>query len=78
MISFDTIENIGSSNSASGNKFEAYDRMMNTNVTSVIMLSHFAVPHLIASRGCIVNISSVNGQRSVRFLIFSFKLLGIK
>ncbi|XP_041095646.1 3-oxoacyl-[acyl-carrier-protein] reductase FabG-like isoform X1 [Polyodon spathula] len=43
---------------------EQYDRVMNTNVRSVYHLTHLAVPHLVNSKGCIVNVSSVNGQRS--------------
>ncbi|XP_066569156.1 3-oxoacyl-[acyl-carrier-protein] reductase FabG [Amia ocellicauda] len=41
-----------------------YDRVMDINVRSVYHLTHLAVPHLIKSKGSIVNVSSVNGQRS--------------
>ncbi|KAK3514611.1 hypothetical protein QTP70_021520 [Hemibagrus guttatus] len=41
-----------------------YDRVMNINVRSVYHLTHLCVPHLIQTKGCIVNVSSVNGQRS--------------
>uniref|UniRef100_A0A2A4JMG8 Ketoreductase domain-containing protein n=1 Tax=Heliothis virescens TaxID=7102 RepID=A0A2A4JMG8_HELVI len=41
-----------------------YDRLMNTNVRSIYYLTMLAVPHLIQSKGNIVNISSVNGIRS--------------
>ncbi|KAG2469930.1 HSD2 protein, partial [Polypterus senegalus] len=43
---------------------EQFDRVMNTNVRCVYQLTHLAVPHLIHTKGCIVNVSSVNGQRS--------------
>lgn len=43
---------------------EQYDRVMNTNVRSIYYLTHLAVPHLIAAKGNIVNVSSVNGMRS--------------
>lgn len=43
---------------------EQYDRVMNTNVRSIYHLTMLAVPHLIASKGNIVNVSSVNGIRS--------------
>ncbi|KAF5301026.1 hypothetical protein FQR65_LT09009 [Abscondita terminalis] len=43
---------------------EQYDRLMNTNVRSVYYLTMLAVPYLIASKGNIVNVSSVNGIRS--------------
>ena len=43
---------------------EQYDRVMNVNVRSVFHLTMLCVPHLIASRGNIVNVSSVGGSRS--------------
>lgn len=43
---------------------EQYDRVMNTNVRSMYHLTMLAVPHLIATKGNIVNVSSVNGIRS--------------
>lgn len=41
-----------------------YDRVMNTNVRSIYHLTTLAVPHLIATKGNIVNVSSVNGIRA--------------
>ncbi|XP_077418656.1 3-oxoacyl-[acyl-carrier-protein] reductase FabG-like [Vanacampus margaritifer] len=41
-----------------------YDRVMNINVRSVYQLTQLCVPHLIKTKGSIVNVSSVNGQRS--------------
>ncbi|XP_063696725.1 uncharacterized oxidoreductase TM_0325-like [Culicoides brevitarsis] len=43
---------------------EDYDYMMNTNVRAVFHLTTLAVPHLIASHGNVVNVSSVAGLRS--------------
>lgn len=43
---------------------EQYDLVMNTNVRAMFHLTQLAVPHLIATKGNIVNISSVNGIRS--------------
>uniref|UniRef100_A0A1A9WRZ7 Ketoreductase domain-containing protein n=1 Tax=Glossina brevipalpis TaxID=37001 RepID=A0A1A9WRZ7_9MUSC len=43
---------------------EQYDRIMNINVRSVYHLTMLTVPHLIATKGNIVNVSSVNGIRS--------------
>lgn len=43
---------------------EQYDMVMNTNIRSVYHLTMLAVPHLIETKGNIVNISSVNGIRS--------------
>ncbi|TNN50693.1 3-oxoacyl-[acyl-carrier-protein] reductase FabG [Liparis tanakae] len=42
-----------------------YDRIMNTNVRTVYHLTHLCVPHLIKTKGSIVNVSSVNSQRAV-------------
>ncbi|XP_051750337.1 3-oxoacyl-[acyl-carrier-protein] reductase FabG [Ctenopharyngodon idella] len=41
-----------------------YDKVMSVNVRSVYHLTHLCVPHLIKTKGSIVNVSSVNGQRS--------------
>ncbi|XP_050070897.1 3-oxoacyl-[acyl-carrier-protein] reductase FabG-like isoform X1 [Anopheles maculipalpis] len=43
---------------------EQFDRVMNTNIRSVYHLTMLAVPHLIQSKGNVVNVSSVNGIRS--------------
>lgn len=40
---------------------ESFDRTLNTNLRSVFVLCQSAWPHLIASRGQIINISSVAG-----------------
>jgi NAD(P)-dependent dehydrogenase (short-subunit alcohol dehydrogenase family) len=41
-----------------------WDKMMNINVRSVFQLSQKCVPHLIATKGNIVNVSSVTGTRA--------------
>ena len=43
---------------------EQYDRVMRVNVRSTYHLTMLCVPHLIETRGNIVNVSSVNGTRS--------------
>lgn len=43
---------------------QQYDRVFNLNVRSMYHLTNLAVPHLIATKGSIVNVSSVNGIRS--------------
>jgi len=43
---------------------EQYDRVMNVNMRAVYHLTMLAVPHLLAVKGNVVNVSSVNGQRS--------------
>jgi NAD(P)-dependent dehydrogenase (short-subunit alcohol dehydrogenase family) len=42
----------------------AWDAMMNVNLRAVFQLMQLAVPHLIKTRGNIVNVSSVTGLRS--------------
>ena len=48
---------------------DQYDRVMGVNVRSMYHLTMLAVPHLIVTRGNIVNVSSVNGLRSVRIYL---------
>lgn len=43
---------------------EQYDRVMDINMRSVYQLTILAVPHLIATKGNIINVSSVTGIRS--------------
>lgn len=43
---------------------ELYDRIMNVNCRSLFHLTQLAVPHLIQTKGNIVNLSSVCGIRS--------------
>eukprot|EP00057_Strongylocentrotus_purpuratus_P033440 XP_791402.2 PREDICTED: 17-beta-hydroxysteroid dehydrogenase 14 [Strongylocentrotus purpuratus] len=47
----------------SENLMENYDRDVRLNVRSVIQLTNLATPHLIASKGNVVNVSSVCGIR---------------
>ncbi|XP_043931994.1 3-oxoacyl-[acyl-carrier-protein] reductase FabG-like [Protopterus annectens] len=42
-----------------------FDRIMNTNVRAVFYLTHLAVPHIIRSKGNIVNVSSLAGLRTL-------------
>ncbi|PFX34127.1 3-oxoacyl-[acyl-carrier-protein] reductase FabG [Stylophora pistillata] len=44
---------------------ELFDQIMRINVRSVFYLTSLAVPFLTPTQGCIVNVSSVNGLRSV-------------
>lgn len=43
---------------------EDFDKMMDINVRSVFHLTQLAVPHLVAVKGNIVNVSSVTGLRA--------------
>ena len=48
---------------------EQFDRVMTTNVRSVFHLTQLAVPHLVATQGNIVNVSSVAGLRPIPGLL---------
>ena len=52
---------------------EQYDRIMNVNVRAIYQLTMLATPELVKTKGNIVNISSVNGIRSVRFWFSQIK-----
>jgi NAD(P)-dependent dehydrogenase (short-subunit alcohol dehydrogenase family) len=43
---------------------QQWDEMFKINVRSVFYLMHLAIPNLIATKGNVVNVSSVNGQRA--------------
>lgn len=43
---------------------EDYDRMMEINVRSVFRLMQLCAPNLVASKGAIVNVSSIAGKRA--------------
>lgn len=43
-----------------------FDRVINTNVRSVINLTKLCVPHLEKTRGNIVNVSSIAGLKAIR------------
>ena len=43
---------------------QQWDTMFTINVRSVFYLMHLSMPHLIQTKGNVVNVSSVNGERS--------------
>jgi NAD(P)-dependent dehydrogenase (short-subunit alcohol dehydrogenase family) len=43
---------------------DAWDHMLDVNLRSVFALTQLAIPHLLATRGAIVNVSSVTGPRA--------------
>jgi len=56
-----------------GASLEQFDAMMNTNGRAVFHLSMLCVPHLIQTRGNIVNVSSAASTRCIRGLgVYSF------
>jgi NAD(P)-dependent dehydrogenase (short-subunit alcohol dehydrogenase family) len=42
----------------------AFDSVMSTNLRSVVLLSHEAIPHLVQTKGSIINISSCASTRT--------------
>lgn len=44
---------------------EEYDKQMNINCRSVVLLMKLCSPHLIETKGNVVNVSSVTGLRAV-------------
>lgn len=46
-----------------------YDRLMDTNLRSVLVLTHLAVPHLAITKGNIVNVSSESGINAYDFFL---------
>ncbi|XP_026725151.1 17-beta-hydroxysteroid dehydrogenase 14-like [Trichoplusia ni] len=60
------VNNAGMGSSASIKSETAmavFDKIMNTNLRSVVYLTHLAAPHIIKTKGNIINISSVLGLR---------------
>lgn len=47
-------------------KIEDFDAIMATNVRAVFSLTHLAIPYLIATKGNVVNVSSVAGLRAMK------------
>lgn len=47
-------------------KIEDFDAIFATNVRAVFQLTHLATPYLIASKGNVVNVSSVAGLRAMK------------
>ncbi|XP_063891969.1 glucose 1-dehydrogenase-like [Helicoverpa armigera] len=45
------------------NAIEIFDKVMNTNLRAPVYLTHLAAPHLVKTKGNIVNISSVSALR---------------
>lgn len=54
---------VGAKSSIESTSMEPYDYVMITNLRSVYELTIYAVPHLIATKGNIVNVSSSSGLR---------------
>lgn len=62
------INNAGVSSVVGHAKTEAYDYVMNTNVRGTYMLTNKVVPHLLKTKGNIVNISSILSTKPLPIL----------
>ncbi|XP_026725156.1 uncharacterized protein LOC113492069 [Trichoplusia ni] len=47
------------------NTMKAYDQVMATNLRAIVHLTHLAAPHIIKTKGNIVNISSISALRTI-------------
>lgn len=63
------VAGIGAPSSILRTNLDNFDKVMNTNVRSVYHLTTLAVPHLIESKGNVVNVSSVAGIRSFPYFL---------
>ncbi|CAH1638083.1 unnamed protein product [Spodoptera littoralis] len=54
-----------SSNILDEGVLQIYDKILSTNLRSAIVLTHLAAPHIVKTKGNIVNISSVAGHRMI-------------
>lgn len=69
------INNAGVSNPASilaENAMESFNQTMATNLNAVVHLTHLAVPHIVKTKGNIVNISSIASTQVTAFLGFAY------
>ncbi|KAG6440780.1 3-oxoacyl-[acyl-carrier-protein] reductase FabG-like [Manduca sexta] len=61
------VNNAGSvklGNILSGNSVKAFDVMINNNLRSVVLMTSVAAPHLIKTKGNIVNVSSITAAKN--------------
>jgi len=49
---------------------ELFDKVMNINLRSMVVLTQLAIPHLVKTKGNVVNISSVGGIKAYYFFTF--------
>ncbi len=54
-----------SQNIANVKAVEAFDHTIKVNLRAPYVLTHLAVPHLSKTKGCVVNVSSVQSSRTV-------------
>lgn len=61
-----------------GNLMSSFDGLVNVNLRSVMLMTTVAAPHLIESKGNIVNVASVGGLRAVKeFMAYCVTKAGV-
>lgn len=61
---------IGCEKTILGADISDFDRLINTNLRSIVILTKLAVPHLEKSKGNIVNVSSISGIVPVKYAFY--------
>jgi len=67
------VNNVGFCNSpilTAEAQIELYDKIMDVNLRSMVVLTQLAIPHLVKAKGNIVNISSVGGIKALSMFTF--------
>ncbi|XP_047029792.1 uncharacterized oxidoreductase TM_0325-like [Helicoverpa zea] len=62
----------GGSSITADNAMEIFDKVMNTNLRAPVYLTHLAAPHLVKTKGNIVNISSVAALKILMPEVFAY------
>ncbi|XP_063891970.1 uncharacterized oxidoreductase TM_0325-like [Helicoverpa armigera] len=62
----------GGSSITADNAIEIFDKIMSTNLRAPVYLTHLAAPHLIKTKGNIVNISSVAALKILMPEVFAY------
>ena len=57
------------------NYVQDFDKLMNINLRSTVLITHLAVPHLLKTKGVIINNSSGGGLKPVIISFYNFILI---
>ncbi|KAJ2939514.1 hypothetical protein O0L34_g6344 [Tuta absoluta] len=62
----------GSGSIVDEHAMQKFDQVMNTNLRSAVFMTHIAAPHLIETKGNIINMSSVAGKATFQSMSFTY------
>ncbi|KAI5634121.1 enoyl-(Acyl carrier protein) reductase domain-containing protein [Phthorimaea operculella] len=62
----------GSGTITDENAMQKFDQVMNTNLRSAVFMTHIAAPHLIETKGNIINMSSISGKATFQSISFTY------